>query len=94
MDTELSCVADWQVVCLHARISVGTSYKTCGCNIVDTFVSHWPTVQASESKVASLSTELSVTRDELSRASAVASRAATAEAKLVKSEGMVPAGEC
>jgi hypothetical protein len=33
-----------------------------------------------------------VTRDELARAAAVASRAAAAEAKLVKGEGVVPAG--
>jgi len=33
-----------------------------------------------------------VTRDELTRASAVAARAAAAEAKLVKAEGTVPAG--
>jgi hypothetical protein len=33
-----------------------------------------------------------VTRDELARAAAVASRVAAAEAKLVKGEGVVPAG--
>lgn len=49
-------------------------------------------LQASEAKVASLNSELGVTRDELARASAVASRATAAEAKLVKGDGMVPAG--
>lgn len=43
--------------------------------------------------MAELNTELGVTRDELARATAVAGRAAAAEAKLVKSEGMVPASE-
>lgn len=50
------------------------------------------TLQATESRAAELSTELGVTRDELARAAAVASRAAAAEAKLVKGEGVVPAG--
>jgi hypothetical protein len=58
----------------------------CYCNV-------WLCLlQASETRAAELSTELGVTRDELARAAAVASRAAAAEAKLVKGEGVVPAG--
>lgn len=47
--------------------------------------------QASEARGAELAAELGVTRDELARASAVAGRAAAADARLVKGEGTVPA---
>lgn len=49
-------------------------------------------VQASEAAAAVLTSELSLTREELVRTAAVASRAAAADAKLVKSEGTVPTG--
>lgn len=49
-------------------------------------------LQAAESAVAALNSELGVTRDELTRTKAVAARAAAADAQLVKAEGVVPAG--
>jgi multidrug efflux pump subunit AcrA (membrane-fusion protein) len=50
--------------------------------------------QASEAALAKANHELAVTRDELTRAASVAARAAAADARLVKSEGTVPAGAC
>lgn len=57
-----------------------------------TSLTAWRNMQATEARAAELTTELSVMRDELARATAVANRAAAAKAKLVKGEGMVPAG--
>lgn len=53
-----------------------------------------PVQQAAEASVAQLTTELGVTQEELTRTAAVAARAAAAEAKIVKAEGVVPAGGC
>jgi septal ring factor EnvC (AmiA/AmiB activator) len=50
--------------------------------------------QAAESAAAALTSELAVTRDQLSRSAAVAGRAAAADARLVNEEGTVPAGVC
>eukprot|EP00775_Hariotina_reticulata_P012916 gene12916-13043_t len=50
-------------------------------------------LKVAEDRVAELRQELSVTRDELARATTVAGKAAAAEARLVKGEGMVPAGK-
>lgn len=58
----------------------------------DNMIAPLCSIQASEAMVSDLNSELGVTRDELARASAVASRATAAEAKLVKGDGMVPAG--
>jgi hypothetical protein len=68
-------------------------HENCGLMLVTALcTATFCSLQASESRAAELCTELGLTRDELARAAAVASRAAAAEAKLVKGEGMVPAG--
>jgi hypothetical protein len=58
-----------------------------------TFARTAAVLQAAEATAAQLTTELGVTRDELTRTGAVAARAAAADAKIVKAEGVVPAGK-
>jgi hypothetical protein len=71
----------------HPEILLGSPCTAVICR------PHGFCTQAAEATAAQLTTELSVTRDELTRTGAVAARAAAADAKIVKAEGVVPAGE-
>jgi hypothetical protein len=81
------CKQDAAVVIVAVYPSPSVQQRLCVCVCLTR-----PLLQASETRAAELTTELGVTRDELARAAAVANRAAAAEAKLVKGEGVVPAG--
>jgi hypothetical protein len=95
------CKTPW-IGLLHGGATHGTAccasiigYFSAVCSILPStsVTSRCLPLQVAEDRVAELRQELSVTKDELARATSVAGKAAAAEARLVKGEGMVPAGK-